>query len=184
MEEQNNLPIPTINPLSQRQLLAAFQLALGKHPKEVAKMVGLVYESIIKWKSNPLFRLAIQEATREIKGRMIDNHEETIKKRLEDTFEPSLQLIESTRDGVLKSVKKLESGEEEIGVGPRLTAAKFLVEQVIGTSVSRKSREENTPQRAIINLPPQLAKVLVQAIAEDDGKPVPIDITEESDGKV
>ncbi len=188
MSEDNQLtaPTPKVNPLSQRQLLAALHLAMGKTAKEVAKLLEIAPVTISMWKSNPRFKLAIQEATAEIKNRMIDDHEEKIKKRLEDTFEPSMQELERIRDGTMKSVQKLESGEEVVGVGARLTAAKFLVEQVVGVSVTKRAREVDDPSkhRATINLPPQLAKVLVQAIAEDDGKPVPIDITEESDGEV
>jgi len=189
MPEQDNqltTPTPKVNPLSQRQLLAALHLAMGKTSKETAQLLEIHIQSIANWKSNPRFRLAISEATQEIKNRMIDDHEEKIKKRLEDTFEPSMQELERIRDGTMKSVQKLESGEEAVGVGARLTAAKFLVEQVVGTAVTKRAREVEDPSkhRAVINLPPQLAKVLVQAIAEDDGKPIPIDITEESDGEV
>jgi len=175
--------IPTVKPLSQRQVLAALQLAMGKTAKEVAESLDVANVTISKWKTNPRFKLAITEAAKEVKNRMIDDHEEKIKKRLEETFEPSLQEVERIRDGTMKSVHKLESGEEEVGVGARLAAAKFLVEQVVSTAVSKRARETEDPSkhRAVINLPPQLAKVLVQAIAEDDGKQVPIDITEESD---
>jgi len=174
---------PTVKPLSQRQTLAALQLAMGKTAKEVAENLEIAYITISVWKTNPRFKLAIQEASKEIKNRMIDDHEEKIKKRLEDTFEPSMQELERIRDGTMKSVQKLESGEEVVGVGARLTAAKFLVEQVVGTAVSKRAREVDDPSkhRAVINLPPQLAKVLVQAIAEDDGKPIPVDVTEESE---
>jgi len=186
MPEQDNqlaTPTPKVNPLSQRQLLAALHLAMGKTAKEVAQLLEIHIQSISNWKSNPRFRLAISEATAEIKNRMIDDHEEKIKKRLEDTFEPSMQELERIRDGTMKSVQKLESGEEAVGVGARLTAAKFLVEQVVGTAVTKRAREVEDPSkhRATINLPPQLAKVLVQAIAEDDGKPIPIDITDEQE---
>jgi len=176
-------PTPTVKPLSQRQTLAALQLAMGKTAKEVAELLEIAYITISVWKTNPRFKLAIQEASKEIKNRMIDDHEEKIKKRLEDTFEPSMQELERIRDGTMKAVQKLESGEEVVGVGARLTAAKFLVEQVVGVSVSKRTREADDPSkhRAVINLPPQLAKVLVQAIAEDDGKPVPIDITDEQE---
>jgi len=114
---------------------------------------------------------------------MIDDHEEKIKKRLEETFEPSMQELERIRDGTMKSVAKLPSGEEVVGVGARLTAAKFLVEQVVSTAVSKRVKESPDDSRryATINLPPQLAKVLVQAIAEDAGKPIPIDVTQESE---
>jgi len=172
----------TVKPLSQRQILAALQLAMGKTPKEVAENLEIAYVTISLWKTNPRFKLAIAEATKEIKNRMIDDHEEKIKKRLEETFEPSMKELERIRDGTMKSVAKLESGEEIVGVGARLTAAKFLVEQVVSTAVSKRVKETDDSKRhATINLPPQLAKVLVQAIAEDDGKPVPIDITDEQE---
>jgi len=190
MEQDNNnnnsteltTSTPTVKPLSQRQILAALQLAMGKTPKEVAENLEIAYVTISLWKTNPRFKLAIAEATKEIKNRMIDDHEEKIKKRLEETFEPSLKELERIRDGTMKSVAKLESGEEVVGVGARLTAAKFLVEQVVSTAVSKRVKETDDGKRhATINLPPQLAKVLVQAIAEDDGKPVPIDITDEQE---
>jgi len=189
MTEQDNnnsteltTPTPTVKPLSQRQLLAALQLAMGKTAEEVAENLEVSPSIIQVWKSSPRFRLVISEATKEIKHRMVDDQEEIIKQKLNNQFDPSLKFIAEGRDGVYKPIRDLNANEELVPYAARQRAAEFLVKSVIDTSVSKRTREPEDPSKhqATINLPPQLAKVLVRAIAEDDGKPVPIDVTEES----
>ena len=174
---------PTVKPLSQRQILAALQLAMGKTAKEVAEGLEVTPITIGKWKTSPRFRLAISEATKEVKNRMIDDHEEKIKQKLNDEFDPSLEFLAHGRNGIYKPIRDLHTGEELVPYAARQRAAEFLVKSVIDTSVTKRTREADDPSkhRAIINLPPQLAKVLVQAIAEDDNKTTPVDVTEESE---
>jgi len=190
MTEQDNnnsteltTPTPTVKPLSQRQLLAALKLAMGKTAEEVAENLEVSPSTVQTWKSNSRFRLAISEATKEIKHHMTNDQEEIIKQKLNNQFDPSLKFLARGRDGVYEPIRDLKSNEELVPYAARQRAAEFLVKSVIDTSVSKRTREPEDPSkhRATINLPPQLAKVLVRAIAEDDGKPVPIDVTEEKE---